>query len=86
MYVKKTEYARTVKRNEELEDQAICQYDLIKKLLHENAELRKKVKDLEWIDIIEWIRNWKVVYTDTEWNIVDKEWNRVFESTFHYAN
>ena len=47
MYVKKLEYARTVARNKELEEQNEAQYLVIKKLLKENAERKNRVKELE---------------------------------------
>lgn len=46
MYVRKSEYARTVARNKELEEQNNAQYLVIKKLLKENQKLKEEVKDL----------------------------------------
>ena len=43
MYVRKSEYARTVARNKELEEQNNAQYLVIKKLLKENKKLKEKL-------------------------------------------
>jgi hypothetical protein len=45
MYVRKTEYARTVARNKELEEQNEAQYLVIKKLLKENKKLKDYIKE-----------------------------------------
>jgi len=45
MYVRKTEYARTVARNKELEEQNEAQYLVIKKLLKENQKLKDYIKE-----------------------------------------
>jgi hypothetical protein len=45
MYVKKSEYARTVARNKELEEQNEAQYLVIKKLLNENKKLKDYIKE-----------------------------------------
>jgi hypothetical protein len=47
MYVKKSEYAKTIARNKELEEQNEAQYYVIKKLLKENEEWKNRVKELE---------------------------------------
>ena len=43
MYVRKSEYARTVARNKELEEQNSAQYLVIKKLLKENQKLKAEL-------------------------------------------
>lgn len=45
MYVRKSEYARTVARNKELEEQNNAQYLVIKKLLKENQKLKDYIKE-----------------------------------------
>jgi DNA-binding ferritin-like protein len=45
MYVKKAEYAKTIARNKELEEQNEAQYLVIKKLLKENKELKDYIKE-----------------------------------------
>jgi hypothetical protein len=45
MYVKKSEYARMVARNKELEEQNEAQYLVIKKLLNENKKLKDYIKE-----------------------------------------
>ena len=45
MYVKKSEYAKTVARNKELEEQNEAQYLVIKKLLKENQKLKDYIKE-----------------------------------------
>lgn len=45
MYVRKSEYARTVARNKELEEQNDSQYLVIKKLLKENQKLKDYIKE-----------------------------------------
>jgi DNA-binding ferritin-like protein len=45
MYVKKSEYAKTIARNKELEEQNEAQYLVIKKLLKENKELKDYIKE-----------------------------------------
>jgi hypothetical protein len=47
MYVKKSEYAKTIARNKELEEQNEAQYYVIKNLLKENEEWKNRVKELE---------------------------------------
>lgn len=44
MYVKKTEYARTIARNKELEEQNEAQCYVIKRLLKENKKLKSDLK------------------------------------------
>lgn len=44
MYVKKTEYARTIARNKELEEQNEAQCYVIKRLLKENEKLKSDLK------------------------------------------
>jgi len=48
MYVKKSEYAKTIARNKELEEQNEAQCYVIKNLLKENEEWKNRVKELEW--------------------------------------
>lgn len=43
MYVRKSEYARTVARNKELEEQNNAQYLVVKKLLKENQKLKEEL-------------------------------------------
>lgn len=45
MYVRKSEYVRTVARNKELEEQNNAQYLVIKKLLKENQKLKDYIKE-----------------------------------------
>ena len=45
MYVRKSEYAKTIARNKELEEQNEAQYLVIKKLLKENQKLKDYIKE-----------------------------------------
>lgn len=76
MYVKKSEYARTVKRNEELEDQAICQYDLIKGLLKDIKNLKERLSKYEKLYEHNISEEWEPDLYEDVWDdeLIYEEW------------
>ena len=86
MYVRKWEYSRVVKRNEELEDQNTTQYSLIKKLLKENSELKEELAHYKNTEAIQKSNDATIIRINEKWQVVDENWNRIYHSTFHYAN
>jgi len=91
MYVRKWEYSRVVKRNKELEDQNRVQYDLIKKLLKENEELKAELEPYKVREAIQKSNDASIIRVDDtirineKWEVVDENGNRVWHTTFYYA-